>query len=63
MSKELSDPATLRLHAGKYETPTGATFEVVLKEDGGTFLTRSAIRTLLSSSGLEAIAMQEGYRA
>ena len=30
----LSDPATLRQYAGAYETPTGAKFEVVLKEDG-----------------------------
>lgn len=30
----LSDPATLRQYAGTYETPTGAKFEVVLKEDG-----------------------------
>jgi CubicO group peptidase (beta-lactamase class C family) len=31
---ELSLPATLRPYAGTYETPTGAKFEVVLKEDG-----------------------------
>lgn len=30
----LSDSATLRPYAGTYETPTGAKFEVVLKEDG-----------------------------
>ena len=30
----LSDPATLRQYAGTYETPSGAKFEVVLKEDG-----------------------------
>lgn len=31
---ELSSAATLRPYAGTYETPTGARFEVVLKEDG-----------------------------
>ncbi len=31
---ELSAPGTLRLYAGTYLTPTGARFEVVLKEDG-----------------------------
>jgi len=31
---DLSAPATLALYAGTYETPTGAKFEVVLKEDG-----------------------------
>ncbi len=31
---ELSAPTTLRPYAGPYETPTGAKFEVVLKEDG-----------------------------
>ena len=31
---ELSAPTTLRPYAGGYETPTGAKFEVVLKEDG-----------------------------
>jgi CubicO group peptidase (beta-lactamase class C family) len=30
----LSDPATLRQYAGAYETPTGAKFEVILKQDG-----------------------------
>jgi len=31
---ELSAPATLRQYAGTYVTPTGASFAVVLKEDG-----------------------------
>jgi hypothetical protein len=30
----LSAVATLRQYAGRYETPTGAKFEVVLKEEG-----------------------------
>jgi CubicO group peptidase (beta-lactamase class C family) len=30
----LSAPETLRPYAGRYETPTGAAFEVVLKEEG-----------------------------
>ncbi len=34
MPVELSAVSTLRPFAGTYETPTGAKFEVVLKEDG-----------------------------
>lgn len=34
MPAELSAVSTLRPYAGTYETSTGATFEVVLKEDG-----------------------------
>ena len=30
----MSAPATLRQYAGTYETPTGAKFAVVFKEDG-----------------------------
>ena len=30
----LSDPSTLQAYAGSYATPTGASFDVVLKEDG-----------------------------
>ena len=32
------DPATARLLPGTYETPSGARFQVVAKEDGGIFL-------------------------
>ena len=31
---ELSTPATLRQYVGTYVTPSGATFDVALKEDG-----------------------------
>lgn len=34
MPAELSSKATLRQYSGTYQTPTGARFEVVLKEDG-----------------------------
>jgi hypothetical protein len=35
---ERLDASTARLVAGTYETPTGARFQVVLKEDGSLFL-------------------------
>lgn len=35
---ETLDPAVLKALPGTYETPTGAKFQVVLKEDGGLFL-------------------------
>ncbi len=35
---ETLDPSTLKRLAGTYETPTGAKFQVVLKEDGGLYI-------------------------
>jgi CubicO group peptidase (beta-lactamase class C family) len=35
---EKLDPALLKQLAGTYETPTGSTFQVILKEDGGLYM-------------------------
>ena len=50
-SADLSAHATLARYAGTYETPTGAKFQVVLKEDGTLGLAFPGLRSRSCSPG------------